>query len=257
MTATTWVDFKALKTCVAIEDVIAHYGIQLRRIGASDLRGRCPLPSHTSSRSRESFSVNVARNVWSCRSMSCIAARGGRVGGNVLDLVAILECCSVRDAALHLQSWCHKSDSPIRPREPRVEPPPVPNRPLDFELRYINAKHAYLAARGLNAETVRAFGVGHYTGNGLFHGRVVIPIHDERGALVAYAGRAIDDQQPKYRFPKGFRKIAGAIQSAPRVQDWHAHGHRSRRILRCARGPSSGVPSRGRADGLHPVAPPA
>jgi len=34
----------------------------------------------------------------------------------------------------------------------------------------------------------------------------VIPIHDEHGALIAYVGRTIDGQDPKYRFPAGFRK---------------------------------------------------
>ena len=37
-------------------------------------------------------------------------------------------------------------------------------------------------------------------------GRVVIPIHNERGELVAYAGRAIDDGEPKYKLPSGFHK---------------------------------------------------
>ncbi len=30
-------------------------------------------------------------------------------------------------------------------------------------------------------------------------------MHNERGELIAYAGRAIDGQEPKYRFPAGFR----------------------------------------------------
>ena len=101
--ATTWVDFKQLKADVAIEQVLAHYGVHLRRIGATELRGRCPLPTHTSSRSRDSFAVNIARNVWSCRSLSCMQARGGRPGGNILDLVALMDGCSIRDAALRLQ----------------------------------------------------------------------------------------------------------------------------------------------------------
>jgi DNA primase len=39
------------------------------------------------------------------------------------------------------------------------------------------------------------------------HNRIVIPIHNERGELVAYAGRSIDNAEPKYKFPSGFRKI--------------------------------------------------
>src|SRR5262245_9478193 len=37
-------------------------------------------------------------------------------------------------------------------------------------------------------------------------GRVVIPIHDEGGRLVAYAGRSVDGSEPRYRFPAGFFK---------------------------------------------------
>ena len=38
------------------------------------------------------------------------------------------------------------------------------------------------------------------------HGRVVIPIRNERHDLLAYAGRAINGEEPKYRFPSGFHK---------------------------------------------------
>jgi len=41
---------------------------------------------------------------------------------------------------------------------------------------------------------------------GLLRGRIVIPIHNASGELIAYAGPAIDGQEPKYRFPAGFRK---------------------------------------------------
>ena len=48
--------------------------------------------------------------------------------------------------------------------------------------------------------------VGFYAGPGILSGRLVIPIHDERGELVAYCGRAVDGRQPRYRFPSGFPK---------------------------------------------------
>jgi DNA primase len=35
---------------------------------------------------------------------------------------------------------------------------------------------------------------------------VVIPIHNEGGDLVAYAGQSIDTSEPKYKLPAGFRK---------------------------------------------------
>jgi DNA primase len=45
-----------------------------------------------------------------------------------------------------------------------------------------------------------------YRGNGFLAGRCVIPIRDENSQLVAYAGRAVNGEEPKYRFPAGFRK---------------------------------------------------
>jgi hypothetical protein len=42
--ASTWVDFKLLKADVAIEQVLAHYDVHLRRIGATELRGTMSAP---------------------------------------------------------------------------------------------------------------------------------------------------------------------------------------------------------------------
>ena len=83
-----WVDFRALKQSLGIEQVLASYRVELKRVGHHQLRGRCPLPTHGSERSRQSFSVDTAKNVWACHSASCCEVRRGRVGGNVLDLVA-------------------------------------------------------------------------------------------------------------------------------------------------------------------------
>ena len=38
--------------------------------------------------------------------------------------------------------------------------------------------------------------------------RCVVPIHNEHGELIAYAGRAIDAAEPKYKLPAGFKKSA-------------------------------------------------
>jgi 5S rRNA maturation endonuclease (ribonuclease M5) len=131
-------------------------------------------------------------------------ARGGRPGGNILDFVALMESCSIRDAALRLQHWSG-SLPPPRPitSEPAV---PEPNVPLRFSLQYVDGHHPYLVGRGLMPGTIRRFGVGLYNGRGFLRGRIVIPIHDEHGTLIAYAGRAIGNQEPKYRFPAGFKK---------------------------------------------------
>src|SRR5439155_7682974 len=67
-------------------------------------------------------------------------------------------------------------------------------------------QHPYVVSRGLSEHTARYFGVGYYNGSGFLRGRIVIPIHNEQGELVAYSGRAMDQTEPKYRLPAGFRK---------------------------------------------------
>lgn len=82
------------------------------------------------------------------------------------------------------------------------------NKPLTFQLRGVSSDHPYLTERGITQETAEMFGVGYFSGKGTMAGRVVIPIHDEHDQLVAYAGRAIDGSEPKYKLPTGFRKSA-------------------------------------------------
>lgn len=80
------------------------------------------------------------------------------------------------------------------------------NPALRFELRNVNTAHPYLEERGIQRATAAEFGVGFYSGSGLMQGRIVIPIHNRRGELVAYAGRAVNGDGPKYKLPIGFRK---------------------------------------------------
>ncbi len=102
-----WVSFDEIKKTVTLRMAIEHYGIPLRQVNATTLRGKCPLPSHGSETSKESFTATLNKGIggaWACQSQSCIKSRG-RVGGNVLDFVAAMERCSVRDAAIKLQMW--------------------------------------------------------------------------------------------------------------------------------------------------------
>jgi DNA primase len=210
-----WVSFRTVKESVSMEMALASYGVRLNRLNESYYRGKCPLPAHRSGSSALSFVVNVDKNAWACHSASCSAARGGRIGGNVIDFVAAMEGCSVRDAALKLQDWfALRLPAPafVSPAtRPGSEPaafPEVPeaNEPLSFRFAAVDHVHPYLAARGVDVETARLFGVGYHLGKGLMEGRIVIPIHDENGALVAYAGRSLDSSAPKYRLPPRFRK---------------------------------------------------
>ncbi len=198
------VNFQRIKE-IPIERVLAHYGVTLRSHGG-EMRGQCPLPTHTSGESRNSFSANVARNIWCCQSLSCAESRGGNLGGTVLDLVAQMERCSIRDAAVHLAEWFGGMESVLARAEQRSSPASQPNLPLKFQLTNIDHAHSYLEERGITPATAKSLGIGYYAGPGLMKERVVIPIRNTAHELVGYAGRSIDGEEPKYRFPAGFHK---------------------------------------------------
>ena len=77
---------------------------------------------------------------------------------------------------------------------------------MNFNLTGIDYSHPYLADRGIANETAIAFGIGFYPGPGLMHGRLIIPIHNADGELIAYCGRSVDQTRPRYRLPPAFAK---------------------------------------------------
>ena len=204
-----WVDFQQLRQGLSIEQVLTGYRVPLKRVGIHQLRGSCPLPTHGSERSQQSFSVDTAKNVWACHSASCCEARRGRVGGNVLDLVACLEGCSLRQAALHLQEEWRGAGMAVGEPQRASKGSSTSGgadrpHPLSFSLRL--GWHPYLEERAVDPATATWFGVGYYAGGGLLRNRMVFLIYDHEGQLVAYAGRSLDDGEPRYLFPPGFPK---------------------------------------------------
>jgi DNA primase len=192
------VSFAAIKQGVTLEAVLRRYQIDdLKRGPSGRYRGRCPIHQ---GEGPDAFHVDVKRKIFHC--FACGA------GGDMLELVARLERCTVRQAALQLQDWFpnvavqgdQATLTQLVTKGNRV------NRPLNFTLRGVDCRHAYMVDRGIGERTAMRFGVGYYGGCGLMSGRVVIPIHDEFGRLVAYAGRSVDGGPPRYRFPAGFGK---------------------------------------------------
>ena len=80
---------------------------------------------------------------------------------------------------------------------------------MTFQLKNLDPNHAYLKERGLSPEAIGEFDIG-YCSRGLMRGRIAIPIHNEGGDIVAYAGRWASDDVPedegKYKVPANFHK---------------------------------------------------
>ena len=175
-----WVDFAAVKRNAEMARVLEHYGVRLKRVGKDTLRGRCPLPTHRSEQSGESFQVDTGKNMWACHSASCRQARAGKVGGNILDLVACLEGCSIREAAQRLRAWSKAAPQGTGVSDQLVSKgrsggqEKLARLPFRLSLRW----HPYLEERGIDRPTAAWFGVGYYAGSGFLRGRVAFPIHD-------------------------------------------------------------------------------
>ena len=203
-----WVSFQELKQRVSIEDILRHYGLlENLKQRKDELVGLCPFHKET----KGSFHASLAKNAFQCF--------GCKRKGNILDFVAAKEDVSIREAAVLIQVWFQVGSqgpqkTPAGPLEPaaRVSVPTDDNgdgnKPLTFTLRNLNPKHPYLKERGLEKGTVEHFGLG-YCSRGLMKERIAIPIHNERGELVAYAGRYAGEkpeEEEKYLVPSGFAK---------------------------------------------------
>jgi DNA primase len=246
MAKTKFVDFKAIKAAITMEQLLGHYHIldQFKRTGDS-LNGPCPI--HKGSNPTQ-FRVSTTKNIWNCFS-DC------EHGGNTLDFIAKMEKCSIHAAALKAIEWFNldpeamaASDDKAETAEPKTSTPApkpaarpavneessvdggrpqgLPNAPLKFRLDKLERSHPYLTEqRKLTPETIIDFGIG-YCAKGMMADRIAIPIHNVKGEVVAYAGRFIGappEGVPKYKLPPGFRKsqelfnIDRAIKEPPEV----------------------------------------
>ena len=236
MPKSLFVDFKAVKSAITMEQILEHYDLlqKFKRSGDS-LSGPCPI--HKGSNPTQ-FRVSVSKNIWNCFS-EC------KHGGNTLDFIARMENVSIHAAALKAIEWfgldpeamsadsedesgeTEESDSASlpKPASRKVTPPETsaPNKPLKFRLDKLERSHPYLTERGLTQETIVDFGIG-FCRKGMMADRIAIPIHNVEGQVVAYAGRFPGEpaeDTPKYKLPPGFRKsqelfnIDRAIKESP------------------------------------------
>lgn len=237
-----WVNFAEIRAKISLEDVIVrYYGIESLKRDGQKFIGPCPVHGGDSPRA---FHADLSKNVWHCFSR---CQRGGNQLDFVAakDQIGIREA-ALRLKAFFLggvlptgtQTRVEQRAGPAAapPSAPTVGvSPPTPagasekaakpaaaperataapedepiNPPLAVKLE-LKSDHPHLIEeRKLQLATCQLFGVG-YCGRGILRGMIALPIHDEDGELVAYAGRRLKPSEirehGKYKFPKGFRK---------------------------------------------------
>ena len=234
-----FIDFELTKETLDFTTVLSHYDITATGTG-DQLKIRCPFHSPDNT---PSCGVNVAKKAFHCFSchskgniLEFVARMEALDPENMRDLKQAAELALTdimgldpNDFRKGAQSSKIGSGATKRPAKTtdaakqskqRSEPHTAPHSPsgesnsgrsnpvLEINLT-LDPEHTFFEEHGISTETVEAFDLG-FCNRGMMKGRIAIPIHNERGELVAYAGRWADTEIPedteRYKLPKNFYK---------------------------------------------------
>ncbi len=217
-----------IKERLDIVDVIGSY-VSLRRSG-KNYKALCPFHEEKT----PSFVVFPETQSWHCFG-AC--STGGDLFSFVMkkegvDFQGALQLLATR-AGLSLEAYAPENDENARLRERLRKLHAAATAHFQKNLQHASAEmaRAYIEQRGLQPETIALFQLGYALNEwedtlvylqglgfsveemelaGLvvrredgrvydrFRGRLIIPIHDAQGRVVAFAGRVLDGGQPKY-----------------------------------------------------------
>ncbi len=193
--------FTHAKRCVSMSAVLQDYlgddTLQGYKQSGDQLRGPCLICEKEKG---NSLSINTAKNCF--RTFCCDKQ------GNIFDFVAAVEDVSINDALVLIIKRFDVGDemsghSDKETSQTIQDQSNISNEPLSFELKNIDHGHENVKILDISEDTATRFGVGHYSGRGMFNDQVVFPIHNNDCALIGYAG--IDDQG-KWHYPEKFNR---------------------------------------------------
>ena len=189
----SFIDFAALKERLSVEEAIMLLGLSLKNRNGQ-WRGPCPACNSGGDRA---LVVTPAKNAFYCF--------GIKKGGDVIAFAAHIRDCNVKEAAEFLAGAVGEGESP----DSKTASNTVPEERKKEDVRslqplaYLEPDHEIVLALGLDEAICRQFAAG-YAPKGIMRGRLAIPIHDPDGALVAYGGRAVKDEDISLIFPRNF-----------------------------------------------------
>jgi CHC2 zinc finger len=186
-----FIDFQELKQHIKIEDAMLLLGLKVSQF-SDQMRGPCPACKSGGDRA---LVITASKSVF-----YCFAAGEG---GDVIALVAHIKGISMKEAAAFLaESFIHPVEA--SPAE-HVDTVPSHSSPKKEKaglnpLTYLQHEHSSVQALGISLETARAFGAG-FAPKGTMRGRVLFPIRDRSGVLLAYCGLG---ETPRWLMPQNF-----------------------------------------------------
>jgi len=212
-----------IKDRLDIVDLISEY-VNLKKAG-QNWKGLCPF--HTEK--TPSFTVSPAKQIFHCfgcgsggdiftfltryesltfpEALKILATRAGvtiKTFQKGADTTGEKETLLTihRDALEFFQQYLRKNAKAIEYLKERGISSNAQNLfSLGFAPRSWNALLSFLERKGHKADTIKKAGLvtkgtkGYYD---TFRGRIIFPIHDHKGDVVAFGGRSIDGSDPKY-----------------------------------------------------------
>lgn len=261
------IDFDDLKARADLRTVLHHYDglgwISMAKTARGEqIMIRCPFHDDR----KPSLSINLTKGVWNCKGCDCsgnvldFVQQIETVNGTPLAIRAaaerLAEICNLplggalgsseprratksTDGRGETRSkTVSGADGAPRRKKPAMKTDSAPNKPLStsflqsFQQSLVTDERltGYLEGRGFDAQAVvEAFDLAYQTGGKIMRERIVIPIRDVGGHVLAYAGRwagddaELPEHEGKYKLPKAEHfRVALALYNLHRAVD-HRH----------------------------------
>lgn len=164
-------DFAEIKSRYTIEQVADKLGLVLKSSGKTH-RGPCPACKGGS----RDLCITPGKGFY---------CWGVREGGDLLQLIAHVRQCEVKDAARWLDGGTSSRGTSV-PSKKETVPRTEEERGMRA-LEYLEATHPAVEALGFEPEEAAALGVG-YAPCGTMKGNVLIPVRLPDGTLCGYVG---------------------------------------------------------------------
>ena len=218
---TKWIDINEIKKQVSIKKILEFYGIApVRKIKDDQYIALSPF---SDDKNKPSLSYNIMMNAFYCFE--------SKTKGNIFDFVMAMnpEIKDLRTAGLFIDQII-KNHNEIKQvdnlggetynkldgifnanKKPDKIEKPKENSILNLDLSdKIKKDHPFLIKeKQFKPETIEYFNIG-YIGQGSMKTRIIYPIHNIKGELIAYTGRATRLQEIqtgfKWKFPTNFHK---------------------------------------------------
>lgn len=198
------IDFAEVKLAAPIDQVVQYLNIPgLKAKNSRQWKGTCPF-----CKGLDCFVVSLDGGREKSGAFNCFRCP---VGGDQIELVSLTRGNPRKDpkGALAAAKELHErfcSPQGVTNRSD-TSPQPKPEKRAGFDpevyAKSLDPEHEALKTLAFDPETLRAWRAG-FSSSGVLRGRLALPVTSKGGEILAYVGRALNDEAPILAFPNGF-----------------------------------------------------